>query len=212
MTTDHKEALEHLKVVRETIDLSTSNRFYRTFAYSMGPTFLVSGLLVLGCVELHRHLQAVGNSNGAIIGMWIGAVAIMSLMKMLVMRSIGKREDLTLWQFIKKMTPKEFWKVDIPLESSAFFAIVYCFHSNHTQFIIPIIIMMSGHFITVMGVLFRIPLFVWFGYAWVAMAILGLFFFLKDILLLTTLAMGVIPTIMGIIMMIKYGGKDGGRR
>lgn len=212
MTTDHKEALEHLKVVRETIDRSTSNRFYQAFAYSMGPTFFVSGLLVLGCIELHRHLLNIGNSKGAIIGMWLGAVAIMSLMKILLMRNIGKKEDLTFWQFMKKMTPPEFWKVDIPLEWSALFAIVYCFHSGHTQFVIPIIIMMSGHFLTVMGVLFRIPLFVWFGYVWVALAILGLFFFLNDILLLSSLALGLAPTLMGLIMMIKYGGKHGGRR
>lgn len=212
MTTDHKEALEHLKVVRETIDRSTSSRFYRSFAYSMGPTFLVSGLLVLGCVELHRHLLQVGGSTGVIIGMWAGAITIMTLMKMFVMRSLGKKEDMTLWQFIKKMTPPEFWKVDIPLEWSAFFAIIYCFHSGHTQFVIPIILMMTGHFLTVMGVLFKIPLFVWFGYVWVAFAIVGLFFFLKDILLLSSLSLGIAPTVMGIIMMIKYGGKDGGRR
>lgn len=212
MTTDHKEAMEHLKVVRETIDRSTSNRFYRAFAYSMGPIFLLSGLVFIGGVELHRYLRSIDGSTGVIVGFWIGALIIMSMMKMFIMRNIGKKEDLTLWQFMKKMTPPEFWKVDIPLEASAVFAVIYCFHADVTQYVIPIILMMCGHFMTTMGVLFKINLFVWFGYAWVALAIFGLFFLLGDILLLSSIALGVAPTIMGIIMMIKYGGKDGSRR
>lgn len=204
MDRTQSEALENLRIVRETIDRSKSNLFWNDFVVESRKLFLLSGILVLIGAMLAQLFFVNSFPLWSHIVLWISVLAISGTYKGSIFSRMGKKNGISYWAYLKKITPREFWMIDIPMEITGLTAIVCCIVTGRFEFILPLIILGGGHVMNALGVLFKTKSYSILGYVWQLIGLGSFFIPSLSPLLLVAIAFGVV--------MILYGIFAGGRR
>jgi hypothetical protein len=193
-SSDRRQALENLSIIRETISRSTGSTYFVDFFRQAGLLLLVFGLLTVAASAATHAILAgmvrVGAPTAAIVVVWIAALSVVGLVKVVYAGRRARSLRMSLVGYSRAMLTRGFFHAVIPVAMGAIALVLYFAKEGQFACVPALMTLYAGAVLAAFGTVYLERRFAYAGHALAALGAVGLLLMTRHVLLYLTLVGG----------------------